>query len=361
MDFVQLESRHNRFYAPTVQILVDNRDLLKHEGLEIASIQIDNTLDSADRFTFTINNIFNFTQREFIRLKGLFDFGRRVDIRMGYLTIDKLTLMHQGLITSVNASFPAGSMPQLTVSGYDLSYGMMQGKISHNWGKKKDSDIARELAGKHKLKANVQDSHVEHPKIEQNQQSDYQFLKTLAERNGYELYVFHDTLFFREPANDESGTLTLEWGKGLLSFSPEINIAEQVTNVEVRGWNVDRKQEIVGKARKGDEPGRDRGRKSGGEFNAEACKQDITLRVRLPVYSQQEADRQAKAILKKRSEGFVKGSGESIGIPEILADKNIALKGLGDMFSRTYYIEQSTHTINTSGYKTSFRVKDTTI
>jgi phage protein D len=238
---------------------------------------------------------------------------------------------------------------------------MLQGKNSHNWEKKKDSDVARELAGKYKLQADVQDSQVEHPKIEQYQQSDYQFLKKLAERNGYELYVFHDTLFFKEPANDESGTITLEWGKGLLSFSPEINIAEQLTNVEVHGWNVDRKQEIVGKARKGDEPGRDPGRKSGGEFNAEACKQNIVLHVRRPVYSQQEADRQAKAILKKRSEGFVKGSGESIGIPEIRADKNIILKGLGGMFSRTYYIEQSTHTINTSGYKTSFRVKDTTI
>jgi phage protein D len=361
MNLIELESIHNRFYAPSMQILVNNRDLLKHEGLEIASVQIDNTLGSADRFTFTINNIFNLTHREFVKLEGLFDFGRHVDIRMGYLNVQQLTPMHQGLITSINASFPAGSLPQLTVSGYDLSYSMLQGKNSHSWEKKKDSDIARELAGKYKLKANVQDSKVEHPKIEQNQQSDYQFLKTLAKRNRYEIYVFLDTLFFRDPANDKSATITLEWGKGLLSFSPEINIAEQVTNVEVRGWSVDRKQEIVGKARKGDEPGRDPGRKSGGEFNAEACKQNITLRVRLPVYSQQEADRRAKAILKKRSEGFVKGSGESIGIPEILADKNIKLEGLGGMFNRTYYIEQSTHTINTSGYKTSFRVKDTTI
>ena len=78
-------------------------------------------------------------------------------------------------------------------------------------------------------------------------------------------------------------------------------------------------------------------------------------------FSKQQADRWAEAILKKRSEGFVQGSGESIGLPEIRIDENIKLGGLGKPFSKVYYIEQATHTINTSGYRTTFRIKDTTI
>jgi phage protein D len=58
---------------------------------------------------------------------------------------------------------------------------------------------------------------------------------------------------------------------------------------------------------------------------------------------------------------LVQGNGESIGLPEIMADTNVELKGLGKMFSKTYYVDQSTHTVSTSGYKTSFKVKDTTI
>ena len=53
------------------------------------------------------------------------------------------------------------------------------------------------------------------------------------------------------------------WGRGLMSFSPEINLSEQVTEVEVYGWNVQTKKPIVGRARKGDEPGRDETRASG--------------------------------------------------------------------------------------------------
>ena len=59
----------------------------------------------------------------------------------------------------------------------------------------------------------------------------------------------------------------------------------------------------------------------------------------------------------KKHEEVLKGSGESIGIPDILAGTNIELKGLGKQFSSTYYIDQTNHSISSSGYKTTFNVK----
>jgi phage protein D len=69
----------------------------------------------------------------------------------------------------------------------------------------------------------------------------------------------------------------------------------------------------------------------------------------------------AKAILARRAEGFVGGRGESIGIPDIKPNANITLRGLGDLFSTTLYIQRATHTVNSSGYRTTFEIKDTTI
>ncbi|MGE0825098.1 MAG: phage late control D family protein [Candidatus Binatia bacterium] len=360
-DIVQLEHTHRDFYAPTFVIKINGVNLLSGAFLEIASVQVDNTLDGADRFTFTVNSTFNVENREFSHLQDLFAFGNPVEISFGYLDASSLTFVHRGIITSVQTSFPPAGLPQIVVSGYDLSYPMTKGQRSRNWDKKKDSEIASEVAREYGLTALVQDSQVVHPKVEQNQQNDFQFLKQLAERNGYEVYTFDRNLFFRPPANTDAAVVTLEWGKGLVSFSPEINISEQVSAVEVRGWDVVNKKEIVGKAGKGDELGRDAGRRSGAEFIKTICRDRGELKLRFPVYSQQEADKKAEAILKARSELFVKGSGESIGLPEIRADRNIELLGLGKLFSKTYYIEQSTHTISTSGYKTTFKVKDTTI
>lgn len=358
----ELEAQHRNFYAPAFQIKVDGVDLLSDLFMEIASVEVDNTLQGADRFSFTVNSSFNVQYREFDHLEDVFGFGNVVDISMGYQDVRSLTPMLRGIITSVQTSFPAGGLPQITVSGYDMTYPMTKGKGSRNWERKKDSEVAALVADEYGLGTeHVRDTGVQHAKVEQNQESDFQFLERLARRNGYEVYGQGRDLCFRPPAQDSAANIVLEWGKGLVSFSPEINIAEQVSKVEVRGWDVNAKKEFVGVATRGDELGRDPDRRSGAEYIKKVCREKAELKVRVPVRSKQEAERRAEAILKERSEMLVQGSGESVGVPEILADTNIELRGLGRLFSKTYYVEQSTHTINTSGYRTTFKVKDTTI
>lgn len=80
-----------------------------------------------------------------------------------------------------------------------------------------------------------------------------------------------------------------------------------------------------------------------------------------PVSSQQEADTLTSSMLNRQSEGLISGTAECIGLPEIRAGENIRLEGLGRKFSRRYYIESARHTISSSGYNTSFNVKENTI
>src|SRR5258708_34920582 len=100
--------------------------------------------------------------------------------------------MHRGLITAVQTGFPSSGLPQINVSGYDLSYCMTKGKRSRNWDKKKDSEVVALIAREHGLTAVTEDTRVQHPKIEQSQESDFQFIEKLAERSGFEVYTFDD-------------------------------------------------------------------------------------------------------------------------------------------------------------------------
>lgn len=362
-EITTLQSQHGNFFTPVFRILVDGKDLLTNYYMEIASVQVDNTLKGADRFAFTVNSTFNFETREFEHLQTTFEFGKPVEIYMGYTGNLPLKLMLRGMITSIQTSFPSSGLPQINISGYDLSYPMTKGKRSDNWTDQTDTQVVKLIASRYGLDIKAEDTKVKQPKTEQSQESDFQLLEKLAERNGFEMYVYDKTLYFQAPKNNVPAMVTLEWGKGLVSFAPEINISEQISKVEVRGWDVHKKAEILGVAKSGDEPGREAGRRSGAEYVKAVVKDDDagSLKIRIPVFSKQEAEQRAKAILKKRAEMLVQGSGESIGLPEIMADTNVELKGLGKMFSKTYYVDQSTHTISTSGYKTSFKVKDTTI
>lgn len=366
--FVEVEETQLGFYVPSFKILVNEQDLVRKLYLEVSSVQVDNVLKGGDRFSFTVNSTFNFEQKDFEHLEDTFAFGNSVLIRMGYQNGKKqpddeiLPKMIMGKITSVQTSFPASGLPQINVSGYDLTYCMGKGKKSRPpWHDKTDSYVVSQIAGEYGLKPKVVDTVVQHPTTHQSQESDAEFIERLTTRNGYECFAILQDLIFRpRPKKPTEPVVSLEWGKGLLSFSPELNIAEQVTKVEVRGWDVNTKKEVVGTSQAGEEPGRIQGRQSGGEMLKKVCREEKELKVREAVFSKQEAKRRADAILKERSEQFVTGSGESIGMPEIRAGSYIELKGMGKLFSRPYYIEQCTHTINNSGYRTTFKTKDTT-
>jgi len=361
MEYTELAKKYDNFYAPVFEIKLDGADI-QQKGVEIVSVNVDNTLEGADQFTFTVNNVFDVADRQLRWIDELFNFGKKIEIKMGYSDKKKTTLLMVGIITSIKTNFPAGGLPQLEISGYDLSYCMMKVKKSRSKADAKYSEIIQTIASEYGLKGQIEDTQIKYPKVEKKEEeSDFDFVTRLAKDKNFEFFVFEDRLYFRLPANDESAVVTLEWGKSLVSFSPEINISQQVSEVEVKGWDVQSKKEIIGRAKRGDEVGAERNGKSGSDLVQSICKEKIVERVQLAVYSQAEADARAKAILNQRAEGLLKGNGESIGLPEILAGKNIELKGLGRKFSSTYYIEKANHSITSSGYKTTFNVRENSV
>lgn len=356
-----LEKLYENFYAPAFAIEIDGDDI-KRQQVEVTGVTVDNILGGAGKFSFTVNNPFDPGKNEFGWLDGgLFEVGKEVKIKMGYGK--EMELMLLGIITSLKVDFPSDGASQIEISGYDLSHMMMKGKKSPPaWNQKKDSEVVAEIARRYAFDTSkVKDTKIPHPKIKQDKESDYDFIKKLADRNGFELFVFEKTLFFRPPAINIDPVITLQWGKTLISFSPEINIAEQVTEVRVIGWNMASKKEIIGKASKGQEASRGKGTQTGSQMAGKVYKDPVVEEVRKPVYSQAEADRLAKAVLNRLSEGLVKGTGQCIGVPLLKPGLNIILKGLGKKFSNPYYLDKTTHTIGASGYTTSFSVKDNSI
>jgi phage protein D len=364
MKFSELSKNYHNFLAPAFVIEVQGKDLLK-EAIEVFGVTVNLTLEGASDFSFTVNNPFKSGDFEYLK-KGLFTVGSDAVVKYGYGDHSRLTTLLVGLITEVEIRFPTNGISQLSIKGFDLSHKMMKEKISKNWGSDepiKYSDIVKKIAGRYSLSTSkVEDTGEPHRQIKQDRESDYDFIKKkLAEKIGFEVFVFEKELYFRPPANDKKEEVTsLKWRRELFSFAPRISLENQIGAVEVRGWDPATQKPIIGKAERGQERGRDRGRQSGGEA-VQASQGETTRHFWRPVPNQREADDLAKSILDRLSEGFVTGNGECIGLPEIQPGKNIELTGLGKMFSKIYYIEKATHTIGTSGYKTTFSVKENTI
>lgn len=360
MRFDALEAKYGHFYAPSFEVTVDNTNL-QSAGIGIQSLSVDCALDAAYRFTFSFDSPYDVNKDELQWLESpLLRMGGRVEIKIGYGSTLKSMMI--GEISSISPDFPSGGIPRIEVGGYDLSNRMMKGKRSSSWSGATDSEVAKKIASRYGFNTSgVEDTGVKKNKIIQNMESDYDFLSKLAKSNGFEFFIRADNLYFRAPKNDGEESVAFKWGQSPGSFRPELNVSSQVSAVEVRHWDPKTKKEIIGKASTGDEHGRQAGQKSGGDIVESMAGEKVTEIIRKPVYSREEADRLAKAALDKLAEGLVNGSGDCIGIPDIAPGENILLEGLGRKFSTKYYVVKAVHTIDSSGYKTSFNVKGNTI
>jgi len=369
VDLAALSKVHGDFYAPAFSVRVGGGDLIQRYNIGVTQAEADLSLGAAGRFTFTVVNAYSIEKHAFVTGSGrdLFEvltFGAEVEIRMGYGDLAETERIITGIVTEMTTSFPDQGTPELSIAGYDHGFLMTTGKNTRSWKQRRDSEAVLEIAGFHNLTPDIEPTKEQHPQIEQSQESDFEFLKKLAERNHYEFYVRDRTLRFGKPRDKGDGQVKLQWGAGLISFRPQANLAGQIAGVEVHGWDPKQKKPIVGKALAGDESGRDTGRNSAGDrlktIAKDANRQPL-LRIRQPVFTQAEADSRAKAALSQRAKQFLTAEGESIGLPEIRPDMNVTLDNLGTPFSKTYYVQQTTHRVDGSGYRTKFKVKETTL
>lgn len=365
MELLELANNYKDFYAPAFAVRVGTQDLMRDLFVAVSQVEVDLVLGTHSRFSFTIPNSYNHALQTFktgsgADLLGIISFGAEVTICMGYGDAKTTPVAMTGLITEISTNFPEGGSPELTVAGYDHGFPLKNGKNSRTWTDAYDSDAAKEIASYYNLPTAIETTKTKHPQIEQNQESDWDFLKKLADRNHFELYVDEKkNLHFAEPKDRATAVVKLLYGQGLLSFKPEANLAGQVSKVEVYGWDPNTKEKIVGTASTGEESGLS-GKSAGQLLNSfvrDPAKRP-TMRLRQPVFTQAEANQRAKAALDERAKQFLTGDGESVGLPEIRPDSNVELAKLGGPFSRTYYIQQATHKIDSNGYRTRFKVKE---
>jgi phage protein D len=367
MDITALSAKYGGFYAPGFNVMVDNSSLIDQLAIPVSQVEVDLKLGAAGRFSFAVVNSYDLEQHDFISgylqpVVQVVRFGAPVSIGVGYGDHSKLATVISGVITEVTTSFSESGMPELTVAGYDNLFPLTLGKRSRSWKKKTDSDVVALIAKEYNLSASIQTTTEQHAQIEQNQESDLEFIKKLADRNYFQFYIdANNTLCFGPPSDTKDGIVELAWGAGLLSFRPEANLAAQVSAVEVYGWDSDRKRAIVGKAVAGQESGKDPKRTSGGAQVRAALNRDIVLQVRQPVFTVAEANRRAQAVLDEHAKTFLTGEAECIGLPDLRPDTNINLGNLGVPFSKTYYVQETTHKVDTGGYRTVFKVQETSL
>ncbi len=358
--------QNRTFYVPRFELYLGNRPergALLHDVMEVS---YKDDINAIDTFDFTLNNWDaekrTFKHHDSERLNP----EQPVRLHMGYLD-DKngVRLMIQGRITSMAPTFPAGGQPTVKIGGQNVLNSFCQQQRSETYEDMTASSIAEKVCQRlgvlfENSLGKLPNTEFQYPHLMQVNQFDIVFLMQLARSEGYEIVVEEGQngsktkLKFVQPSTVGRVVYELRYGATLIEFTPSLEVAKQVSKVEVNGWDEAKGKPIkveVGQQHLGANAGL-KARMLPSAKNVAADRKEVISKT--PARNQQEAMAIAKSALEEKNQMVITGSGSTIGIPELRAGSHLYLWGLGKRFSGRYFVTSTTHSIGMSGYKTQF-------
>lgn len=263
----------------------------------------------------------------------------------------------KGEITAIETHFTAGSQAPIIIRGYDASHRLHRGRFNRSFQNMTDSDIVKKIAAEAGISTKAIDSSgAPHDYVFQQNQTNMEFLRMRAARNGFELFVQDGQLNFRKPKADSA--LELTWLKELSSFQVSVSSAEQVSSVEVRGWDYTKKKpliatktadQVITKTEYG------KGKSTSNVFEEKPSDPKMVV-VDRPVFTQKEADTMAQALFDELSGEFVQADARAEGNPSIRPGQIVKLAEMG-RYSGEYYVTEARHSFSDRTYTTEFSVR----
>ncbi|KYC42250.1 type IV secretion protein Rhs [Scytonema hofmannii PCC 7110] len=334
---------------------------------DILHISVEESLHRPGMFTLIIQNDYYPGRNEDKpwRHKNLLQIGKSVKIGFNSSTTESPDFVDEnpgqileGEITAIETNFTNKSQAHFIVRGYDYSHRLHRGRYNRSFVNKTDSDIVKQIARETGIKTGTIDSSgVVHEYLFQENQTNMEFLRERAARIGFELFIQNGKLNFRKPKADKQ-KLTLKWLTDLHSFRVRVTSAEQVKEVEVRGWDYTQKKPIISKAKTGQvitQTENGKGNTTSNKFKGKPPTPKMIL-VDQPVFKPKEADTMAQALCDELEGQFIYADAKAEGDTLIRPGRVVNLQEMGQ-HSGSYYVTETRHTYSDRIYITEFSVR----
>jgi phage protein D len=379
-------------YVPDFRIQINDRDLPVALRSSITSVKHEEGQNAADRVEIALANqnlrwlqqhIRGLGFRPFpsgvkagplpgmsVAPAGLFDMDNKLTLAMGY-ALDRLEPMFIGEITGVEASFPNGDMPGMTLVAHDYLHRLAAGSYARGFGPLPDFIIASILAVENRLIPLIEPVIVGASTAvaavnlifsgtgrKQEGQSHLELLTKIAETYDAEFWVEGDILYLSRFMKEYTPRLTLTWGESLLDFTPKVTTVGQAFGVAMKFtlreipldflvsvfYDFDRESVGISVL-------------PGAAAPTSVTGGPVFTIVNRPIGTPADIMNSVLEItheLRTRLNNRLTGKGSAIGDPQIRAGAVIRMDGLGPDWSGDYRVTSATSTIDANGFRTSF-------
>jgi hypothetical protein len=189
---------------------------------------------------------------------------------------------------------------------------------------------------------------------------DYDLMRRIATESGYDLMIDHTSsnagkvLVFFAPWQHLTPDVSLAYGESLMEFTPRVTDVGQIHSVTANVWEPSSKQTVAVKL------GWDWKRMGltvqvqPGQAKTVTKSGDLVIDEPLTVGT---APRRLIAELFPKLNERITATGSAVGDPKLRPGTVVKIEGVGKQFGGYYRVTSSTHTIDSSGYRTQFDVR----
>ena len=280
------------------------------------------------------------------------DFGKDFQIKLESDSI------FQGKIMGLEAAFPEGQSPEITVLAEDRFQDLRMNRRTRTFTDISDADVINQIATDHGLSPSVDLNGPTYKVLAQVNQSDLAFIRERARAVDAEVWMDANTLNAKSHTGRPGDDLKMTYGNQLHEFTVLADLAMQRTSVAVNGWDVSNKSALQYEATDSVISSELNGDTSGVSILQSALVARKEALAHTVPLNHDEAQHEAESFFKMSARRFVVGHGVAETDAKLRVGAKVNLEGLGPLFTGKYYVAEVKHIFDLAkGLRTEFRAE----
>lgn len=332
---------------PQLAISLGDQPLDDQIAACVLDVSVDQTIDSADHLSMRLATWDPDTGKTLWIDDDRFAPGTGLAARIGYG--QSLDRVFDGEIVGLGLELRGGEPAVMTVEAYNRLHRLGRGRpapgtppeINTTYG-----DLVAKIARRYGLTPDVRGSAADQQNDTVNQQneSDLQFIRQIADEIGYEFFVDGKSLVFREQVTSATAEVTLT-GDDLLELSGHTDAASQIGVVDGSACNDDGNG-IPYRATNPD------------SFDRAYGNVDVSIAQPLAADDKEQLQARIDAELLRIRYSYLSVTATCFGRTDITVGMLIAITGIAKRFDGSYSVTAVTHSFSQgAGYRTRLTLK----
>ena len=260
----------------------------------------------------------------------------------------------RGRISAIEADFRTGAPPEISVLAEDALQSARMARRSKTFAQQSPKAVVESVARGLGLTPVVAGLAAPVGTWAQLNESDLAFLHRLLARFDADVQIVGTELHASPRADVQRGTLELQLYGQLGRARVTADLADQVSEITVRGWNAADGAAVEGRATAGTHLGPGSGQDGKAVLAATFGARHEHLG-QLAVATDDEARAVAEAAFDQRARRFVRVDATAEGNARLRVGTQVRLTGLDARFDNTYYVVRASHLYDLKqGFRTEF-------